>query len=259
MKPTTTGSPQQGPETIQPVTATALRAIFEQASDGIAVIDEFRTIIAMNPALERLTGFAAADVVGRAGCRTILACKNVEGELLCDRGCPGGDALDSEITTPHEELLLNTASGRAIPVSASFTPMRLEPEGRRVFLMVIRDITDKYREEQYLRRLALTDGLTGLYNRRSLISHLRREVTRARRYRHPLSLLFIDLDYFKRYNDERGHRKGDDVLRRMARLFRTELRATDLAARYGGEEFIVLLPETDKPRACLLAEQLRQA
>jgi diguanylate cyclase (GGDEF)-like protein/PAS domain S-box-containing protein len=236
-----------------------LRAVFEQASDGIAVMDESRTIIAMNPALERLIGQSAADIVGQASCRAILACEDEAGCLLCDRPCPGQLALSTAVTTPYQELFLKTKEGHTIPVSASFTPLHMGSDGGRIFLMIIRDITDKHRQELHLRHLALTDGLTGLYNRRSLTTQLREEISRSRRYHHPLSLLFIDLDQFKRYNDDRGHRKGDEVLRTLARLFREQMRATDIVARYGGEEFVVLLPETNNEQACTLAEHLRGA
>lgn len=259
MKQTTIGDRRKPGNVSSPMDVSALRAIFDQASDGIVVIDDFRTIIAMNPALERLTGYAAKDVVGQAGCRTILACQNASGDLLCDRACPGGEALESGITTPYQELFLKTIHGRSVPVSASFTPLELSPGGRRVFLMIVRDISNKRRQEQHLRRQALTDGLTGLFNHRSFLSHLKREVTRARRYHHPLSLLFMDLDFFKLYNDRRGHQKGDEALKRVARLLRTQMRGTDIAARYGGEEFVALLPETDAPEACVLAEQLRRS
>jgi len=241
-----------------PVNALALAAVFEQASDGIAIIDEQEAVIAMNPALERLTGRAAAEVVGRMSCRVVLACENAAGEPLCDRPCPGQTALTAGVTTPYQELLVRTKQGQLIPVSASFTPLDLAQGGRRVFLLIVRDITKQRHETQHLRHLAMTDALTGLDNRRSLMIQLRGEITRARRYRHALSLLFIDIDHFKLYNDQRGHRRGDAALASIGRLLRNQMRETDFAARYGGEEFVLLLPETDKPQARILAEQLRR-
>jgi diguanylate cyclase (GGDEF)-like protein len=95
-------------------------------------------------------------------------------------------------------------------------------------------------------RSALTDGLTSLYNHRFFYERLRGEVTRAQRYGLPLSLLMLDLDDFKHYNDTYGHPAGDDVLRRVAQIMSTQLRnGVDIAARYGGEEFAVILPHTD--------------
>jgi diguanylate cyclase (GGDEF)-like protein/PAS domain S-box-containing protein len=235
-----------------------LQAVFEQASDGIALIDETQTIVAMNPALERLVGRPAGGIVGRARCRTVLACEDAAGCLLCDRPCPAQEALTAGVATPSQDLFFRTGRGTTTPLSASFTPLRLSPGGRRIVLMIVRNITEQHRKTQRLRHLALTDALTGLENHRSLMAHLRREITRARRYRHALSLLFIDIDEFKRYNDERGHRRGDAALAALGRLLKTQMRETDIAARYGGEEFVLLLPETDKPQARILAEQLRR-
>ena len=97
-----------------------------------------------------------------------------------------------------------------------------------------------------LARQAITDGLTGLYNHRYFYERLRGEVVRARRYGLPLSLLMLDLDDFKLYNDSFGHPAGDGVLRRVAQIMSAELRrSVDVAARYGGEEFAVILPHTD--------------
>ena len=97
-----------------------------------------------------------------------------------------------------------------------------------------------------LARQAITDGLTGLFNHRYFYERLRDEVVRARRYGLPLSLLMLDLDDFKHYNDSYGHPAGDRVLRRVAQIMRAELRrSVDVAARYGGEEFAVILPHTD--------------
>ena len=115
-----------------------------------------------------------------------------------------------------------------------------------------------------LARQAITDGLTGLYNHRFFYERLRDEVVRARRYGLPLSLLMLDLDDFKHYNDTYGHPAGDGVLRRVAQIMRTQLRGgVDIAARYGGEEFAVILPHTDPGGAesvgRRLTEQMRTA
>jgi diguanylate cyclase (GGDEF)-like protein len=110
-----------------------------------------------------------------------------------------------------------------------------------------------------LRLVGLTDGLTGLYNRRHLLHRLLQETTRAQRYGQDLSCLFVDADHFKQVNDTYGHAAGDRVLVALARCLRDRLRASDLATRYGGEEFAVLLPETDLSNARRLAEQIREA
>lgn len=111
-----------------------------------------------------------------------------------------------------------------------------------------------------LHRMSTQDGLTGIANRRLLDETLELETRRAARSGLVLSLLMIDIDHFKRFNDEHGHQAGDDILRSVAQTIHgCERRAADLAARYGGEEFVLLLPETDAPQAHRIAEALRQS
>jgi len=109
------------------------------------------------------------------------------------------------------------------------------------------------------RMLATTDGLTGLCNHRFFRIRLDEEIERGRRYGHPFSLIMIDVDYFKNYNDSNGHLAGDSVLREIGSLLKLKLRFSDLVARYGGEEFVVILSETDKQSALSMAERLRAA
>lgn len=108
-------------------------------------------------------------------------------------------------------------------------------------------------------RLAVTDGLTGLFNHLEFKRRLEAENERAQRYGREFSLLMMDVDHFKRYNDRYGHPAGDQVLRGISDLLRQILRAVDVAARYGGEEFAVILPETSSHGAMVLAERIREA
>ncbi|MFN3740753.1 MAG: diguanylate cyclase [Thermodesulfovibrionales bacterium] len=118
---------------------------------------------------------------------------------------------------------------------------------------------DEIRQENLrLERLSITDYLTGLYNNRYFFHRLEEEFEKAKRYNFPLSCIMIDIDYFKSINDEFGHRKGDEVLRELGRIFKKHTRKGDIVARYGGDEFIMLLPHTDKAGALKEAERLRQ-
>lgn len=110
-----------------------------------------------------------------------------------------------------------------------------------------------------LKRSGFTDVLTGWYNRRYLQVRLQEELARARRHGTPLTCLMLDIDHFKRVNDEYGHAAGDEVLRELARQIDGLIRATDVAARYGGEEFVILLPDTDAASGQMLAERIRLA
>ena len=110
-----------------------------------------------------------------------------------------------------------------------------------------------------LERLATTDALTGVWNRRHIMDLAGAELSRARRYGRPLSVLLFDLDYFKRVNDTHGHAAGDRALRAVVARARAALRATDSLGRWGGEEFLILLPETGLEEARLVAERVRSA
>ncbi len=107
------------------------------------------------------------------------------------------------------------------------------------------------------RRMANTDGLTGLYNHRYLQERMKQEIERAERYERPLSVVMADLDHFKKFNDTHGHPKGDKVLIAVAQALRQVSRASDILARYGGEEFTLILPETTAQEAGLVAERAR--
>lgn len=126
--------------------------------------------------------------------------------------------------------------------------------GSFAFLLLHRD-----RVEAEMRRLATTDGLTGLLNRRAFMDQAERELARARRMAVPYAVLMMDLDHFKRVNDAHGHQAGDRVLADFARRLEACLRAEDLLGRYGGEEFCAILPGTTPERALEIGERIRAA
>ncbi len=124
---------------------------------------------------------------------------------------------------------------------------------------VFNDMVTRLRQgREELERLSRTDGLTGLPNRRNLMETLEKEVRRAKRNERPFSLLMVDVDQFKRYNDTFGHLAGDDVLKGLADVLAAAIRTADYAARYGGEEFTVVLPETPLDGATEVAERIRE-
>jgi len=119
-------------------------------------------------------------------------------------------------------------------------------------------VAERTRELEVAYEKSIHDGLTGLYTHNFFQNYLEQAISKAKRYGTPLSLLMLDIDYFKKFNDTYGHPAGDRVLVNIARLLKEALREADIAARYGGEEFILVLPETDDRRAYLLAERLRK-
>ncbi|MBI2114858.1 MAG: sensor domain-containing diguanylate cyclase [candidate division NC10 bacterium] len=112
---------------------------------------------------------------------------------------------------------------------------------------------------QRTKELSARDDLTGLFNRRHFFENLEKEIQRARRYRRVFSLLMLDLDDFKGYNDSHGHLRGDEALKEVARLLLANSRRADVVGRFGGEEFVVLLPEINKQGAAVVAEKMRAA
>jgi diguanylate cyclase (GGDEF)-like protein len=142
------------------------------------------------------------------------------------------------------------------------TEVRLARVGDDEALAIVRDTTDQRRLEEQATR----DGLTGVFNRRFFEDVLERELARAKRHGHELSIVFIDVDHFKQFNDKQGHQAGDATLQQVARILSNtgsfdevpiRGRTTDVVARYGGEEFVVILPETHNEGALVRAERLR--
>ena len=128
-----------------------------------------------------------------------------------------------------------------------------------VFCIVLLLLAEVRKLVARLQEQSLTDELTGLANRRAFLDVAAREIERSRRYRHELSLAYLDIDAFKAANDRFGHAVGDRVLIALAGLARATARSVDTVARIGGDEFVILMPETDAPAALPLAERLRAA
>jgi len=139
--------------------------------------------------------------------------------------------------------------------------LAIQQQANLTLEMRVQERTDELeRANEQLRAISLTDGLTHVANRRRFDEKLQDEWKRAQRHGHPLSLLLLDIDHFKRVNDELGHLVGDDCLTEVAALCAAEVqRSGDLLARYGGEEFIILLPATPEEGAVRVAERVRQA
>jgi diguanylate cyclase (GGDEF)-like protein len=121
-------------------------------------------------------------------------------------------------------------------------------------LAIVRDFTDQRQAE----KMAETDPLTNIYNRRKFSRLLDQEIQRIERYGRPLSIVLVDIDHFKRVNDTYGHDTGDFVLRKITELIRENARISDILARYGGEEFVIILPETDIEGASKQIERMRK-
>ncbi len=141
--------------------------------------------------------------------------------------------------------------------SCTMGPLRSDDNSISGLFLIVQDVTELATYEQKLVEMNTKDALTGIYNRRYLESRLQEEFERHRRHSHPLSLIMIDIDFFKKVNDNYGHQCGDVVLQAVAEKTAAVIRKTDFVARYGGEEFCCLLPETAVDAAEIIAENIR--
>ncbi|HSB35012.1 MAG TPA: GGDEF domain-containing protein [Nitrospirota bacterium] len=205
-----------------------------------------------------------------ATCAEVKSCGNVDcsAYLSADVRCWVEHSEDCSIKfslPPEDRRKACVACELFIP--AALLAVRTVPDSRNVDRDSIVPVVTLANEaamalhvvdmHENLQRMSITDGLTGLFNHREFYQQLHRELERARRYRHTVSLLIIDVDDFKLFNDRFGHLAGDLALRKISDLLRQCARATDIVARYGGEEFAVILPESTSAGALMLAERVK--
>jgi diguanylate cyclase (GGDEF)-like protein len=132
------------------------------------------------------------------------------------------------------------------------------PDGHSRVVFIATDITERVQLYQETQKLAAQDPLTGCFNRRHFMVLAKQELQRVARYGRPVSLMMLDIDHFKNFNDQYGHPAGDQVLYALVNLCQKILRNVDILARYGGEEFVILMPETDSHAVISTAERLRE-
>ncbi len=166
------------------------------------------------------------------------------------------------VKTPLENLITNMFFLGSVNLIGAPVAYLLERHSRKDFLLTMLLALEKRKTEQLnvkLRDMSYVDGLTGVANRLKFEEFFRKEWVRAGRMKRPISLLMIDIDYFKNYNDLLGHLEGDECLRKVAQVMKRHVRTEiDLVARYGGEEFVVVLPETELRDALKVADRIRK-
>ena len=240
--------------------------LMEELAIPAFVLDIGCKVMIWNRACERLTGVPGFEVLGTSDHwrsfhnepRPILAdlvIQNRTDEIhqLYPRQVNGGHS--SSNLTAESWCDMPRVGRRYLAADAS--PI-LDDDGALVAVVqTLRDLTDEKMAQIKLEQLATRDGLTGLANRRCFDDTLLAEWARAMRQTQPLSLLMVDVDNFKAYNDANGHLGGDECLKRIASAVSSEMRANDLVARYGGEEFAVILPNQSLKGAAIVAERIR--
>jgi len=227
------------------VVPVAREAVFLGMTEGVIVIDDADRIIDRNPAAQRLFPGLGPAAIGKSLVEA-LARYPAARDLLSRAAAPGAE-LGVEV------------DGRQRYYQVRLSPIRSRRGRVLCRALSFSDSTEQAILRQRLASLAATDELTGAANRRAFLEQGRRELARAKRGGHALSLIILDLDHFKSINDRWGHAAGDAALVEACRRQRSGLRAADALGRHGGEEFAVLLPETPPVQAVQAAERLRAA
>jgi diguanylate cyclase (GGDEF)-like protein/PAS domain S-box-containing protein len=239
--------------------------LMETLAIPVFVLDTTSRVMLWNRACERLTGVPAREIIGtRDHWRSFFEehRPTLADLLIEDRAGEAGRILPRLGLVDEQHMSAESwcdmpRVGRRRYIAADASPI-YDDRGRLAAVVeTLRDMTDEKLAQIALEQLATRDGLTGLANRRCFDETLHAEWTRALRQRQPLSLLMVDVDNFKAYNDANGHLGGDECLKRIATAVASEMRANDLVARYGGEEFAVILPNQSLKGAASVAERIR--
>jgi two-component system, cell cycle response regulator len=194
-------------------------------------------------------------VIGRtAGCDIVIPETRVSRRHAMIRREPGSNQFEIvDLGSTNGTFLEGARVGRAVLQSGDKVGI-----GGRILSFAMLDKADLAYQSRIVQMIHV-DELTGLLTKRSLYRALESEITRAQRYRHPISVLMMDLDHFKLVNDTHGHLVGSHCLSEVGRLIRESTRETDVSGRYGGEEFITFLPESDTAAGLIVAERVREA
>lgn len=248
-------------------------AIIEEAQDAIFSSTLDGIVTTWNQAAEHLFGYNSEEIVGMPNSLFVPPACLLEDEILVNHLCEGNRPAPFETTRRHKEgemlrvtLTLSPIKNTRNEIVGVSTVARNTSEPRQIvealrWSKAERPTLPAEPEDtgRHLKTLPMTDSLTGLKNHRVLQEWVRREVSQAVRYDAPLSLLLLDIDRFKAYNERFGHIAGDSLLQKLADVLKATARTTESVARYGGGAFAILLPESDAGGARAIAERFRQA
>jgi diguanylate cyclase (GGDEF)-like protein/PAS domain S-box-containing protein len=231
-----------------------LYVAIESGSTAVVIADAEQLVLYANPAAEVLSGYSVQEILGQS---LWMVLGPSDQKHIVEQAMESINAGH----TWRTELNCSRKDGNSVWLDISLSGILDEKGFASSFVGLLNDITEKHSLQQHLIDLSYRDGLTGISNRRQFDNRLDEEWRRCGRLSLPLSLIMIDIDCFKLYNDTWGHLNGDECLRKVARCVENlgQRRAGDLAARFGGEEFAVLLPGTDADGASIVAQTILAA
>lgn len=236
------------------------QTLLNSVTDGIYFVDAERRITYWNKAAERLSGYTAAEMVGKICSENLLRHEDESGCALCEKGCPLAATL-CDGKEKHHSVFMRHKLGHKVPVTVQASPM-LDSGGKIVGAVEVfaenSESLNIRREMELLRKEVLTDKLTGIGNRRYAEITMRNLDHAMEQNLAPFGVLFIDIDDFKTVNDTYGHYIGDQVIHMVAQTLMSSLRFLDVICRWGGEEFVVFVPNTTIENLTGMAERLRK-
>ncbi|MFN2353577.1 MAG: diguanylate cyclase [Desulfopila sp.] len=234
-------------------------AILESLHDGLYFVDRNCKITFWNKGAERISGFTAEEVVGRSCADSILTHMDAEGNYLCEQGCPL-HATIADKGLREATVFMHHKDGHRIPVSVRTSPLLDERGNVRGGIEIFTDVSAQEANAlrvKELEKLALLDQLTDLANRRYVEQEIESRLAEYDRFGVPFGILFMDIDFFKTFNDTHGHDVGDEVLQYVSKTFTRNSRPFDLYGRWGGEEFIAIIRNVTPGKLYNIAERLR--
>jgi diguanylate cyclase (GGDEF)-like protein/PAS domain S-box-containing protein len=241
-------SPERERERTLMVAKERAERLFEDAPQGIALLEPDGTVVQVNPALTALLG--EAELAGRQLHSLSFDADDPTVEVHLTR------VRETVERRAETQWSVRGAQGEEVHVALMSTMLHGENGGEDLILTNVVDVSERYRYERQLAFLAEHDPLTGLANRRRFDEQLALHIDDCHRYGPRGAVLMLDLDHFKEVNDTLGHAMGDELLVDVARVLLQRMRSTDLVARLGGDEFAVLLPHADRKSAELVASSL---
>ncbi|MGA2508174.1 MAG: sensor domain-containing diguanylate cyclase [Chitinispirillaceae bacterium] len=233
-------------------------SILQDSTDIIFTLDTEGYILKFNRGAQMHFGYTQEEIVGKP-LNQLFVNEADHQKILANVMLTG--------KTVNEEIPLKTSGGGIILVNLSMSEMKNDSNQIIGLVVTAKDITERkqlemelLKKNELLSKLVITDGLTDLYNSRHFYEQIKRELSRLRRNPgRKLTIVMLDIDYFKQLNDAEGHQMGDHTLRSLANVIRVCIRKDiDTAYRYGGDEFILLLPDTDKHQARVVTDRIQK-
>jgi diguanylate cyclase (GGDEF)-like protein/PAS domain S-box-containing protein len=222
----------------------AYNLVVQNINSGILILDALGRVVEINPFARTLIRSEGEQALGKSLHSVLVDWPKID--------------YSPELSERREQEISLVANDGRLFFIVQISPIYNERNYLLGHVIVLVDITDRKKVEMELERLARTDALTGVTNRRHFFELAESQFARAQRYNHSLAVMMLDVDHFKQVNDRHGHLAGDLTLQSVAKECQNHLRGTDIFARYGGEEFICLLPEQSEQGALETAERIRQ-